>query len=82
MGRVTPPHIPVILSGLYDAINGADIFAARIIIVANAFNTSGGIDHIDGIAFGDGLGWAFGQAGAARNAIFLDFHSHSNTLLN
>ena len=67
---------------LHDAIDWADIFAAGGVEVPYAFHTGGCIDDVDGIAFCDRFGWAFGQAGAAGNAIILNFHSHGNTLLN
>jgi hypothetical protein len=48
--------------------------------VTDAFNTSASIDNID-IAFGDRVGGAFRQASAASNAVIVNFHSHSITLL-
>jgi hypothetical protein len=47
-----------------------------------AFDTGSLVDDIQGaIAFGDGVGGAFGQAGAAGDAIFVDFHGHGLYLL-
>ena len=45
-------------------------------MVSDAFHTSGGVDNVDAGAFGDGFGGAFRQAGAAGNAIVLNFHCH------
>jgi hypothetical protein len=64
-----------------DAVHRANIFAARSIVVSDAFDTSCGVNDVD-VTFGDGFGRAFWQAGATGNAIVLNFHSHSNTLLN
>jgi hypothetical protein len=64
-----------------DAVDRANILAARGIKVPDAFNTGIGIDDVNGITLGDGFGRAFWQACAAGNAIILNFHSHSNTLL-
>jgi hypothetical protein len=46
-----------------------------------AFHTGGGINNVDGIAFGDGFGGAFWQTSAARNAIFIDLHCHNGLFL-
>jgi hypothetical protein len=44
-------------------------------MVTDAFHTGGLIDNVeDAIAFADGLGRTFGQARAASDALFLDFH--------
>jgi len=64
-----------------DALYRADILAARAVEMAFALNASVGVDDIDGVAFGDGFGRAVGQTSATRNAVVLDFHSHSITLL-
>ena len=45
-------------------------------MMADAFDASVGVDDIDGVTFGDGFGGALGQASAARDAIFLNFHCH------
>jgi hypothetical protein len=63
-----------------DAIDRANIFAAGGVVVTDALNASIGVDDVD-VAFADGFGGAFRQAGAARNAIVLNFHSHDVTLL-
>jgi hypothetical protein len=65
---------------LNDAIDRANIFAARGIVVSDAFHAGGRVNNVD-VTFGDGFGWAFRQAGAAGNTIILNFHSHSVTLL-
>jgi hypothetical protein len=50
--------------------------------MADALNTSGFVDYIQGaIAFGDGVGGALGQACAAGDAVFIDFHGHGFCLL-
>ena len=48
----------------------------------NAFYTGACIDHVNGIAFADGLSGTFRHASAARDAIFANFHCHSKTLLD
>jgi hypothetical protein len=78
--RVCGTSLPCSLC-LYDAFHRANIFAARGIKMPDAFNASGGIDDINGIALCNGFGRAFGQASAARNTIILNFHSHGITLL-
>ena len=67
---------------LNDAIHRANILAAGSIVVTDTFHTSGGVDDVNGITFGDGFGRAFRKAGSAGNAIILNFHSHSKTLLS
>jgi hypothetical protein len=44
--------------------------------VTHAFYTRGGIDQINGRAFGDGIGRALGQTRTAIDAFFGDFQSH------
>jgi hypothetical protein len=67
---------------LNDAIHRAYILAARGIVVTDTFHTSGSVDDVDGITFGDGFGRAFRKTGSAGNAIILNFHSHGKTLLS
>ena len=49
--------------------------------MTDAFHAGVGIDDINGV-FGNGFGRAFRKAGAAGNAIIINFHSHRETLLN
>jgi hypothetical protein len=50
--------------------------------VTFAFDTGGLVNDVQGaIAFGDGVGGAFGQACAAGDAVFVDFHRHGIYLL-
>jgi hypothetical protein len=50
--------------------------------VTFAFDTGGSVNDVEGaIAFGDGIGGAFGQACAAGDAFFNDFHGHGFYLL-
>jgi hypothetical protein len=45
--------------------------------VANTFHAGRRIDNIEhAIAFADGLGGTFGQASAASDAFFCNFHCH------
>lgn len=67
---------------LDDAVHRADIFATGGSVVSDAFHTSRGVNDVDSITFGDGFCGAVRQAGAAGNAIVLNFHSHGNTLLS
>jgi hypothetical protein len=60
-----------------DAANRADCRTLRRIVVADTFNTGHWIDYIN-IAFRDRFGRTFGQAGAARNAVIKNFHSHGD----
>jgi hypothetical protein len=48
--------------------------------VTNALNAGAGVDNVD-VAFSDGVGGAFRQASAASDAVIINFHSHSITLL-
>jgi hypothetical protein len=63
-----------------DAIDRADIHAARGIVMTNAFHASGRVDNVN-IAFADRVSGAFRQASAASNAVVVNFHSHGITLL-
>jgi hypothetical protein len=50
--------------------------------VTFAFNAGVLVNDVQGaIAFGDGVGRAFGQACAAGDAFFVDFHGHGLYLL-
>jgi hypothetical protein len=50
--------------------------------VTFAFDTGGLVNDVQSaIAFGDGVGGALGQASAAGDAIFVDFHGHGCCLL-
>jgi hypothetical protein len=60
----------------YDALNRADRHTLRLVEMTFALDTGICVDDVNGVAFCDGFGWAFWQAGAARNAIFVDFHCH------
>jgi hypothetical protein len=65
------------LLGLYNAINRADRDAFGRIAVADAFHAGRLIDNVEhAIAFADGLGGTFGQACAASDAFFCNFHCH------
>jgi hypothetical protein len=64
-----------------DALDRADGHALGRIEMAHALDTGGGVDYVDGIAFGDRVGGALRQAGAAGNAIFVDLHCHKIVLL-
>ena len=45
--------------------------------MTDAFDTSGRVNHVeDAVAFADGVGGTFGQARAAGDAFFVDFHCH------
>ena len=60
-----------------DAIYRTNFNALGGIKVTFTFNAGGCINNIHGaVAFGDGVGGTFGQACAASNTIFSDFHSH------
>ena len=63
---------------LDDAFYRANVFAARGIEVADALDTGVGVNHVDGITFGNRLGGAFRQARATGNAVVLNLHSHSS----
>lgn len=58
-----------------DALDRADRDALGRIVVTNALHAGGCVDDVD-IAFGDGIGGAFGDARAAGDAVFIDFHCH------
>ena len=65
--------------GFDDAVYRADGNALGRIEVAFAFNTGGLVDHIQGaVTFGEGFGWAIGNARTASDAIILDFHCHGS----
>jgi hypothetical protein len=62
-----------------DAIDRANTNALRRISMTLAFHAGGLLDQIgDAIAFGDGFGGAFGDAGAAGDAIFGNLHCHGS----
>jgi hypothetical protein len=60
----------------YDALDRADGDALGGIVETDTFHASCSINDVDGIAFGDGIGWAFRQACTAGNAFVCDFHCH------
>jgi hypothetical protein len=65
-----------------DAIYRANFNALGGIKVTFTFDTGGLINYIKGaIAFGNGVGGAFGQASAAGNTFFENFHGHGCCLL-
>jgi hypothetical protein len=59
-----------------DAVHRADFHALGSIEMSNTFDTGGGIDHKDIVAFGDRLGRAFRFAGTACNTGFVNGKSH------
>jgi len=61
--------------GFDDAVHGADFDALGRIKVAFTFDTGRCVNDVN-VAVGDGIGGALGKAGAAGNAVFIDFHSH------
>lgn len=61
---------------LDDAVYWADGDALGRIKVADALHAGFSVNDID-VAFADRVGGAFRQAGAAGNAVILNFHSHS-----
>ena len=67
--------------GLDDALDRADRRALRCVVAAFALDAGGLIDDVGG-AFGNRVGGAVWQAGAAFNAFFCNLHSHRKTLLN
>jgi hypothetical protein len=62
-----------------DALNRANTHALGRIVVTFAFHAGFLIDHVqNAIAFANGLGWTFGDACAAGDAIFKNFHGHGS----
>jgi hypothetical protein len=65
------------LLGLDDAIHRADGNALGRIVVTDALDTGGLVNHVErAIAFADGFGGAFGHARTAGDAIVLNLHGH------
>jgi len=65
-----------------DAVYRANFNALGRIEVTDALDTGSLVNDVQGaIAFGDGVGGALGQACAAGNTIFVDFHGHGCYLL-
>jgi len=60
---------------LDDALDRADRGALRRIVMTDAFDAGGGVNDVD-VAFADGIGGTLGQARAAGDAVFVDFHCH------
>ena len=63
-------------SGFFDAVNRAFRNAVRPVILVFTFVAGIRIDHIN-VAFGNRVGWTFGQAEATRRTFIGDLHSHS-----
>ena len=62
---------------LDDALDRADRGALRRIVMTDAFDAGGRVNHVEhAVAFADGIGGTLGQARAAGDAVFVDFHCH------
>lgn len=63
--------------GFDDAVDRANRNAHGGVVVSFTFDAGVLVDDVDGaVAFGDGFGRAIGNACAAGDAIFCDFHGH------
>ncbi|MNF73040.1 hypothetical protein D3C84_550320 [compost metagenome] len=61
-----------------DAVDGADLLALRLVVVADALGAEVGIDHVDLLALGNGAVWALGFADVAVDAVVGDLEGHWN----
>ena len=70
--------VPIITQLRFDdALDRAGCLAARGVVMADALDTGGLVDHVQAaVAFADGFGGAIGHARAAGNAIVVDLHGH------
>ena len=64
---------------LNDAVDRADRDALGRVVVTDALDAGLLVDDVQGaVAFADRFGGTFGDARAAGDAIFLDFHGHGS----